>query len=68
VCFAGSLRSDQRDGVRRPIRPGVDQRQRAFISGPRQEILPRKTLGVIERECQLTRRKGRDGYDGLPPV
>ena len=66
--LAGSLRPDQRDGARRPIRPGVDQRQRALIGRSRQEILAREAFGVIERERELPRRKRRSAYDGRLPV
>ena len=66
--LARSLRSDQRDGARRPIRPSIDQRQRALVGSPRQEILARKAFGMIERERKLPRGEGRSAYDGRLPV
>lgn len=66
--LAGALRPDQRDGARRPIRPGIDRSERLLIGGSRQKILARETFGVFERERELARGNGRDAYDGRPPV
>ena len=56
--FAGALGPDQGDGIGRPIRPGIDQRQRVFIAGSGEKILARVAFGVIERERELTRDGG----------
>ncbi len=53
--LAGSFRPDQRDGARRPIRPAIDQRQRAGVARPGQKILARVAFGMIERERELAR-------------
>jgi hypothetical protein len=33
--LAGTLRPDKRDGPRRPIRPGIDERQSVSVARPR---------------------------------
>src|SRR4029077_5184463 len=57
--FARALRPDQRDGVGRPIRPAIDQRQRILVGRPGEKILAGITFRVIERERELTRNGGR---------
>src|SRR6516225_2833981 len=52
--LARTLRSNERDGARRPIRPRIDQRQRRGIAGPGKKVLARKAFRMIERERKLT--------------
>ena len=55
--FARAFGTDQGDGTRRPIRPGLDQRQRAGIARSGQKILARVAFGMIECERELAWRK-----------
>src|SRR5580700_1795489 len=58
VSFARALGADESDGIRRPIRPGVDQRQRALIAGSGEKILAPVAFLMVECERELTRNEG----------
>src|SRR5262249_52837259 len=56
MALAGPLRSDQRNGARRPICPAVDQGECSFIAGSTQKIRAIEAFPMTEWKTELARR------------
>src|SRR5215475_12963401 len=56
MALAGPLRSDQRNGARRPICPAVDQGERSFVAGSTQKIRAIEAFPMTEWKTELARR------------
>ena len=66
VALAGAFRPREHHRAMWPARPRIDKCKRHRVRRPAQEILARKTFGVRERECELTRSGGHQL--GLSPL
>ena len=66
--LAGPLRPDQGDGIRRPIRPAVDELERARVARSAEKIVAGIAFGVIERERELARAGGHGAQVDPFPV
>src|SRR5262252_8430024 len=55
MALARAFGADQRDCWRRPVRPAVDQRERARIRGTGEKILAAEAFVEAEREGELAR-------------
>src|SRR5262249_49324975 len=66
MAFAGALRSNQRNGARRPVGPPVDQGERGFVGASGEKIRTIEALPMTERKIELARQSRIAHGDSLP--